>query len=65
MQGNALGIFRSKAPSRGLWMHELVLYGIRLLTKQIFGSILDIEVDQSGLEVFMLVVSVLVCDEHI
>ena len=25
------GIFRSKAPSRGLWMPELVLYGIREL----------------------------------
>ena len=25
------GILRSKAPSRGLWMPELVLYGIRLL----------------------------------
>ena len=24
------GILRSKAPSRGLWMPELVLYGIRL-----------------------------------
>ena len=25
------GILRSKAPSRGLWMPELVLYGIREL----------------------------------
>ena len=25
------GILRSKAPSRGLWMPEVVLYGIRLL----------------------------------
>ena len=46
-------------------MHELVLYGIRLLEKQILGTIFDFEVDQSGLEVFMLVVLVLVCDEHI
>ena len=28
-------------------MPELVLYGIRLLAKQILGTILDIEVDQS------------------
>ena len=43
------GIFRSKAPSRGLWMPELVLYGIRLLAKQFHGTFLDIEVDQSAL----------------
>ena len=42
------GILRSKAPSRGLWMPELVLYGIRLLAKQLIGTVLDIEVDQSG-----------------
>ena len=41
------GILRSKAPSRGLWMPELVLYGIRLLPKQFLGTVLDIEVDQS------------------
>ena len=41
------GILPSKAPSRGLWMPELVLYGIRLLAKQFLGAILDIEVDQS------------------
>ena len=43
------GILCSKAPSRGLWMPELVLYGIRLLAKQFLGTILDIEVDHSGL----------------
>ena len=31
----------------GLWMPELVLYGIRELAKQFLGAILDIEVDQS------------------
>ena len=31
-------------------MPELVLYGIRLLLKQFLGTILDIEVDQSGRE---------------
>ena len=41
-------ILRSKAPSRGLWMPELVLYGMRLLAKQFLGTILDIEVDHSG-----------------
>ena len=41
------GILRSKAPSRGLWMPELVLYGIRLLAKQFLGTVLDIEVDHS------------------
>ena len=30
-------------------MPELVLYGIRLLAKQLLGSILDMEVDQSDL----------------
>ena len=39
---------RSKAPSRGFGCDELVLYGIRLLAKQILGSILDIEVDHSA-----------------
>ena len=34
---------------RGLWMPELVLYGIRELAKRCLGAILDIEVDQSGL----------------
>ena len=29
-------------------MPELVLYGIRLLTKQLLGIVLDIEVDQSA-----------------
>ena len=29
-------------------MHELVLYGIRLLAKQLLGTILHMEVDQSG-----------------
>ena len=40
------GILRSKAPSRGLWMPKLVLYGVRLLAKQFLGTVLDIEVDQ-------------------
>ena len=40
---------RSKAPSRELWMPELVLYSIRLLAKQYLGTVLDIEVDQSEL----------------
>ena len=31
-------------------MPDLVLYGIRLLAKQFLGTILDIEVDQFGLE---------------
>ena len=35
-------------PNRGLWMPKLVLYGIRLLAKQFIGTVLDIEVDQSG-----------------
>ena len=30
-------------------MPELVLYGIKLLTKQFLGTVLDIEVDQSEL----------------
>ena len=39
-----------KEPARrGLWMLALVLYGIRLLAKQFLGTVLDIEVDQSGL----------------
>ena len=43
------GILRSKAPSMGLWMPELlVLYVIRLLAKQFLGTVLDTEVDQSG-----------------
>ena len=42
-----LTILRSKAPSRGLWMPELVLYDIRQLAKQLLGTVLDIEVDQS------------------
>ena len=29
-------------------MPELVLYGIRLLAKQILGTVLDVEMDQSG-----------------
>ena len=29
-------------------MPELVLYDIRLLAKQFLGTVLDIEVDQSG-----------------
>ena len=29
-------------------MPELVLYGIRLLAKQLLGTFLDMEVDQSG-----------------
>ena len=41
----------SKAPSSGLWMPELVLYCIRLLAKQYLGTVLDIEVDQSALEI--------------
>ena len=40
-------ILRSKTPSRGLWMPELVLYGIRLLAKQLLGTALDIEVAES------------------
>ena len=31
-------------------MPELVLYGIKLLAKPFLGSILDMEVDQSGLK---------------
>ena len=31
-------------------MPELVLYGIRFLAKEFLGTVLDIEVDQSGLE---------------
>ena len=41
-------ILRSKAPSRRLWMPELVLYGLRLLAKQLLRTIFDIEVDQSA-----------------
>ena len=33
------GILRSKAPSRGLWMPELVLYGIRLLAQASLGKL--------------------------
>ena len=45
------GILPSKAPSRWLWMPELVLYGISLLAKQFLETVLDIEVDNpaSGL----------------
>ena len=39
-----------KNPSRGLWMPELVLYGIRLLANQFLRTVLDIEVDQSVLK---------------
>ena len=35
-------------PPLGFWMSELVLYGIRLLAKQLLGTVLDMEVDQSG-----------------
>ena len=38
---------RSKVPSRGLWMPELVLHGIRELAEQFLGPLLDIEVDHS------------------
>ena len=38
---------RNKAPSRRLWIPELVLYGVRLLAKQFPGTVLDIEMDQS------------------
>ena len=31
-------------------MPELVLYGIRLLAKQFLGTVLDIEVDHSGVK---------------
>ena len=41
---------RGASPSRGLWMPELVLYGIRRLAKEIIGSILDMEVDHSASE---------------
>ena len=47
------GILSSKAPSRGLWMPELVLYGIRLLVKQFLGTVLDIELDQPGADTDM------------
>ena len=40
-------ILRSKAPSRGLWIPELVLYGMRLMAFQLLGTVLDIEVDNS------------------
>ena len=33
------GILRSKAPIRGLWMPELVLYGIRLLAPASLGKL--------------------------
>ena len=32
------GILRSKVPSRGLWMPELVLYSIRLLAQVSLGK---------------------------
>ena len=32
-------------------MPELVLYGLRLLAKQFLGAVLDMEVDQTDLEV--------------
>ena len=41
---------RGASPSRGLWMPELVLYGIRRLAKEIIGSILNMEVDHSASE---------------
>ena len=41
-------IKNQKAPSRELRMPELVLYGIRLLAKQL-RTVLDMEVDQSTL----------------
>ena len=31
-------------------MHELILYGIRLLAEQLLGKVLDMEVDQSAFE---------------
>ena len=46
----------SKAPSRGLWMPELVLYCIRVLVKQFLGTVLDIEVDQSDYYLFTSIV---------
>ena len=33
------GILLFKAPSRGLWMPELVLYGIRLLAQASLGKL--------------------------
>ena len=35
-------------------MAELVLYGIRLLAKQFLGTFLDIEVDQSAVNVSII-----------
>ena len=37
-------IKNQKAPSRGAWMPELVLYGIRLLVQASLGTVLDMEV---------------------
>ena len=34
-----VGSLRSKAPSRGFWMPELVLYGIRLLVPASLGKL--------------------------
>ena len=42
-------------PSRGRWMPDLVLYGIRLPAKQFLGTVLDIEVDQS--DIFIVTVN--------
>ena len=39
------GILRSEASSREFWMPELVLYGIRLLAKQLLGTVLDMEIE--------------------
>ena len=33
------GILRSKAPIRGLWMPELVLYGLKLLAPSSLGKL--------------------------
>ena len=42
-----VGFHARKGPLRAL-TPELVLYGIRLLAKQFLGTVLDMEVDQSG-----------------
>ena len=44
--------------SRGRWMPELVLLSMKLLAKQFLGTVLDMEVAQSGLaELFSLVLA--------
>ena len=46
-------------------MPELVLYGIRLLAKQFLGTVLDIDVDQSGKNTNILIYHVWMEEEEI